>query len=99
MSVPGSAAIDAQPSVESSAQLDEPAPEPKPPASLCERYVSLYEACEPKLAGEIAAGNRLPARSERAQIEYNRKLYGEAMTEDACRSMLPQLERDCARSP
>ncbi|NUO54340.1 MAG: hypothetical protein HOV80_36305 [Polyangiaceae bacterium] len=73
----------------------EPEPEPQPKGS-CERYLELYEKCEPRLQADIQAGNRRSFRAEQARLDYIAKTPEVAELADACASWLPELEKACS---
>lgn len=62
----------------------------------CDEYLALYQACEPKLKGEIQAGERRTYAAERAWIEYMRDTPEGAELGQACWDMRRALEDACA---
>ncbi|NUO53107.1 MAG: hypothetical protein HOV80_30025 [Polyangiaceae bacterium] len=73
----------------------QPEPESEPKGS-CQRYLELYEKCEPRLQADIQAGNRRSFRAEQARLDYIAKTPEVAGLADACASWLPELEKACS---
>jgi hypothetical protein len=71
-----------------------PAPEPEPKGA-CQRYLELYQSCEPRLQADIQSGNRRSLRAEQARLDYLAKTPEVAQLADACASMLQELEKAC----
>lgn len=86
----------------------EPATEPSaPPAErvapaeeplgipACDEYLVSYRDCEPRLAGESAAGNRRAYRSERAWLVYLKSSDEAPALSSTCGDLLRALEPVC----
>ena len=56
--------------------------------SACEKYLAMYERCEPKLEADIQSGNMLRARNERARLEHMKQ---EGMNASGLEVMCHQL--------
>ncbi len=72
-----------------------PQPSEPEPKGACQRYLELYESCEPRLLPEIQAGNRRSFRAEKAWLDHIAKTPEVATLADACASMLQDLEKAC----
>ncbi|MBE7484593.1 MAG: hypothetical protein HS104_32080 [Polyangiaceae bacterium] len=87
----------AEPATEPSAPPAERAAPAEEPLGIrdCDEYLALYRDCEPKLAGEIAAGNRRAYRAERARLVYLKSSDEAPALPSACGDMLRELEQVC----
>ena len=72
-----------------------PPPSEPEPKGACQRYLELYESCEPRLLPEIQAGNRRSFRAEKAWLDHIAKTPEVATLADACASMLQDFEKAC----
>lgn len=87
----------AEPATEASAPPAERAAPVEEPLGIrdCDEYLALYRDCEPRLAGEIAAGNRRAYRAERARLVYLKSSDEAPALPSACGDLLRDLEQVC----
>lgn len=79
-----------------------PAPTPSTPATAtstgvreCDDLYALCKACEPKLAPEVAAGNRVSCDAERAKMTHFLTTSEAPGVPAACRASLDALRAKC----
>lgn len=61
----------------------------------CDEYLELYRACEPKLAGDVAAGQRRAYPSERGWLLHLKSSSEAPGLPASCRDMLRELRPSC----
>ena len=68
-----------------------------PPTGIaaCDAYLDLYEGCEPRLRGEILAGERRTPEAERGWILYIMSTPERASLDQGCLDMLAMIRDRC----
>lgn len=61
----------------------------------CDAYLDAYRRCEPRLAPDIASGERRSYRAERGWLEYMATTPEAAVLPEICQELLDDIEKFC----